>query len=103
MSEPMKITIYSKIEGEEPKSFSQMFVPWKLLKVAMKLVKHLDADNMTDADIDELAGLVCETFGNRFSVEDLNTGADMGEMMGVLNAIISKAAGAMANPTQPGK
>ena len=99
----MKITIYSKIEGEEPKSYSQMFVPWKLLKVALKLVKHMDADNMTDADVDELAGLVCETFGNRFSVEDLNNGADMEEMMGVLNTIITKASGAMANPMRPGK
>ena len=99
----MEITLYGD-DNEVKATYSRMFVPWKLLKKAIGLAKHLDKDNLTEDNIDELAGLVVEVFGNKFSVAELNDGADVGEMMTVLTTIISKAQmGAPANPTQPGK
>ena len=99
----MEITLYGD-DNEVKATYSRMFVPWKLLKKAIVLAKHLDKDNLTEDNIDELAGLVVEVFGNKFSVAELNDGADVGEMMTVFTAIISKAQmGAPANPTQPGK
>ena len=100
---PMTITLYDPETNEVKATHTRIFVPWKLLKQAVQLAKNLDPDNMTDADVDVLAGLVVETFGNKFSVDDLNNGADVSEMVAVLNTIIAKASGGIVNPTPPGK
>ena len=102
LATPMVITLYDPETDEIKATYSRMFVPWKLLKLAVRLAKTLDAQNMTEEDVDSLAGLVVEVFGNRFSIQDLSDGADVGEMMTVLNTIIAKARGAMPNPTPPG-
>jgi len=77
-------------------------VPWKLLKVAVRLSKELtlDPNNISEEDADALASLVVEVFGNQFSIDDLNEKADIADMISVLNTIVSKATG--SNPTLPG-
>jgi len=53
--------------------------------------------------VDALAALVVEAFGGQFTVDQLNDGADIGEMLTVLNLIVSKARTGMGgNPTPPG-
>ena len=99
---PMQITLYGE-DNEVVKTYTRSFVPWRLLKMAVRLAKELNVDELTDESVNALAGLVVETFGNQFSIEELNDGADVGEMVTVLNAIIGKATGGKANPTLPGK
>ncbi len=101
-STPMQITLYNE-DNEVVGTFTRLFVPWKLLKAAVRLAKKLDLSNMSEEDVDDLAGLVVEVFGNKFSIEDLSNGADISEMVAVLNTIIAKAQGGMPNPTAPGK
>jgi len=98
---PMVITLYDPETNEVKATYSRMLVPWKVLKMAVRLAKTMNAENMTEDDVDALAGMIVEVFGNQFSVQDLNEGADIGEMMTVLNTIIAKARGGMPNPTQP--
>lgn len=103
MATPLRITLYDPETNEERETHTRMFVPWKLLKVAVRLSKNLNVNNITEDDADALAGLVVEAFGNKFSIEDLNEGADVSEMITVMNQIIGKARGSIAgNPTQPG-
>ena len=100
---PLSITLYNPETNEVTATYSRLFVPWKILKAAVRMAGSLDASHMTDTDMDALAALVVEAFGNKFSIQDLNDGADVGEMVTVLNTIIAKARGAMpANPTPPG-
>ena len=98
---PMVIRLYDpKGEFQE---FTQMIVPWGLLKMAVKISTNLDPEHITESDIDAMAGLVCAVFGNRFSIEDLNNGAEISEMMTVINTIVAKAnTGIKGNPTLPG-
>jgi hypothetical protein len=99
---PIQITLYGE-DSEAKANFSRSFVPWRLLKAAIRLAKSLDKNDLSEEDVDALADLVVETFGRKFSVEELNDGADIGEMMTVLEAIISRAQGfAPENPTPPG-
>jgi hypothetical protein len=98
----MQITLYDPETNEVKSTHTRLFVPWKLLKVAVKISKSLDPENMTDENVDELAALVVEVFGNKFSIADLNEGADVSEMVTVLNTIIAKASGGIGNPTPPG-
>ena len=100
---PMRITLYDPETNEERETYTRMFVPWKLLKAAVRLSKNLNINDITEEDADALAGLVVEAFGNKFSIEDLNEGSDISEMLTVMNQIIGKARGSMAgNPTLPG-
>lgn len=87
------ITLYDAETNEVKQEYTRMFVPWKLLKAAVRLSKSLDMNNLSEEMVDSLAGLVVEVFGNKFSVDDLNQGADIGEMITVLNQVIAKAKG----------
>lgn len=89
----MTITLYDPVTSEVKNTFTRLFVPWKLLKKAVQLSKSLNAENLTEADVDTIAALVVEAFGNQFTVDELNEGADLSEMMTVLQTIVSKASG----------
>lgn len=102
---PIQITLYTA-DNEVKATFSQGFVPWRMLKKAVSLSKTLNGGELTDELVDAMAGLVVETFGDRFTVKDLDDGAEITEMIAVINQIVAKAFGAMpvnpANPTKPG-
>lgn len=97
----LQITLYG--ENDEIKdTYTRSFVPWKLLKQAVRVSKSVDQNDLKEDDLDLLASLVVEVFGNKFSVEELNEGADVEAMVAVLNTILTKARLAMpANPTLP--
>lgn len=98
---PMVITLYDSETNDVKNTFSRSFVPWKILKKAVKLSKDVDFDDMKPEDVDQIAGLVVEVFGDKFTVDDLNEGADAGEMISVLQNIIARAKGISLNPTPP--
>jgi hypothetical protein len=100
------ITLYDPETNEVIKEYTRTFVPWKLLKRAVKLSKSIEAfsaDTLSEEVIDELAALVVDTFGSQFSVDQLSDGADIGEMMTVLTGIMASAQGTVPNPPPPGK
>jgi len=97
----LQITLYGE-DDEVKASYSRSFVPWAVLKMAVRISKTLDINNPSEEDIDALAGLVVEAFGGQFSVDELSKGADISEMLAVMTTIIAKAQLNMpANPTQP--
>lgn len=100
MNTPIKITLY---EGdEEKKTYTCLIVPWGVLKKAIALTKNLNAENIGMEDIDAVAELVVMAFGKQFTVDDLDAGADVSEMLAVLQSIVARASGiATANPTPP--
>jgi hypothetical protein len=81
------------------------FVPWRLLKKAIRLSKtlsNLSEENLTEEDVDAIASLVVDAFGDHFTVDQLSEGADLAEMMAVMQAIVSRAQGITVNPPPPG-
>ena len=100
----MKIELsFYNAENEKEKTFIRSFVPWKLLKKAIKL-QHLDKENLTEEDVNAVSELVVAVFGDQFSVEDLEDKTDIGEMLSVVTAIVAAANGiANPNPPPPGK
>lgn len=101
MATPMVLHIYDE-DSEVKRTVTRSFVPWKLLKESVKLSKNLDIENMTDENVDELTGLVVAVFGDQVTVEELNEGSDIDEMVTVLNQILARARGKSTNPTPPG-
>ena len=101
MGSPLVIHIYDA-EGEVEKTATQAFVPWKMLKSAVRLAETLNKDKPTEEDIEAINGLVVATFQGKVSSEELDNGADLTEMMAVLRQIIATAKGINENPTPPG-
>ena len=104
---PIQLTLYDPETNEPRETFSRGFVPWGILKAAMKL-QHLDQESLTDADIDAINSLVVEFYGNQFTVQELESQATLSEVFSVLTAIMSRLEGDLpglggANPTLPGK
>ena len=95
---PITLTLYDA-NDEKIGDYSRTIIPWGILKRAVRLSKTMNQDDPTEEDMDAIAGLVVEVFGNQFSVEDLSNGADVSEMITVLTAIMSKANAVMPKKT----
>ena len=104
---PIELTLYDPATNEPIKTYVRSFVPWAILKRAIRMSKMLSgagdgANDLAEEDVDELASLVVAVFGDQFSLEDVGKGTDVGEMMTVITAIISRASqfvgGEKANP-----
>lgn len=102
MPELMRITLYDPETNEVKGEFSRSIVPWGIMKRAIRLAGKLDKGQMTDDVVDELTGLVVDVFGRQFTAADLENGAEVSEMLTVLNTVIAKAGALAPNPTPPG-
>ena len=114
MASPIQLTIYSA-DHEPVKELSVSLVPWGILKRAIKLAKSLKTDASKPSDMldgldeegfDNLTGLVADLYHGKVTVDELQWGTDAGEMMAVLQSIVTRAFGEIgtgADPTQPGK
>ncbi len=91
MPRPIELTLYDPETNEIKKTYTRSFVPWALLKRAIRMMKSIDTEEMKEEDMDELASLVVACFGDQFSVDEVNKGADAGEMVTVLQEIVSRA------------
>lgn len=87
---PIKLTLYGP-DDEVIAEHSRTVVPWKILKRAVRLSKDLDESDLKEEDLDSLAQLVVDFYGDTFKMSDLENGADVSEMLSVLYAIIAKA------------
>lgn len=95
------INIYDK--DENPTEYSRVFVPVKVLRRAIPLAKRLEGmttNDFTDQDVDDLEAFVVDAFGDKFTKDQMDEGADIMEMMACLNQIMAMANGS-ANPTLP--
>lgn len=97
---PMVVHLYGD-DNEVVKTFTRSFVPWKMLKKAVKLSKQVNFEDLKAEDVDQIAGLVVEVFSDQFTLEDLDNGADVGEMLAVIENIVARANGVSLNPTPP--
>lgn len=105
---PIQLTLYDPNNGDEvmmlngkPAEFSRLIVPWGMLKRVMKFVKSIDVNHpetLTDDDMDAMAALIVELFGNQFSIADVDKGADVSDMISVLRMVTAKAQGIIPNP-----
>ena len=96
---PISITLYD--ENDEVKGeYQRLIIPWNMLKRALKF-RDLDTENLEET-FDELAGFVCELFGNRFTAEELGEGCDISEIFAAIQAVVARAGGYFSPNSQAG-
>jgi hypothetical protein len=110
LSRPIKLTIYDPETAEPVKDVMTAIVPWGLMKRAVQLMKALPAgyESMSEAEliqhldegfVDALTCFAVDLFGGRATVEEINRGVELSEMLPLLTAAGFRS---FANPTKPG-
>ncbi len=105
MPSPIVLHVYDPETQEVAKTHSINFIPWKILKQAIRLSKSLSGkktEEYEESDLDEISNLVISVCGNGLTIQQLDDGCDVTEMMSVIQAIVSRARGLM-DPTLPPK
>jgi hypothetical protein len=97
---PIILTLYD--ENDEIKAtYQKLVIPWGMLKRSLKF-KDLNENAMDDKAFDTIGGYVCELFCNKFTLSDLEAGADITEVFSVIQAVVARAGGYFPNQ-QAGK
>lgn len=100
---PIVLHLYDPETNELKETLIRSFLPWKMLKKAVRLQKELDGvedGQYAEEQMDAVAQYIIELFGHDLTVEILDEQADTAEMQAVLQAIIARARGIM-DPTLP--
>ena len=104
---PIKFTFYDPATNEVVKEYCQWFIPWNLLKPAVRLTRSLEGKALTDLseeEIDSIASLVVEVFCHQFSLDDIRKNyASLEEMWVVVQDIGTRSGGLMPNPPPKGE
>lgn len=96
---PIVLAFYDE-NDEKVKEFSQRYIPWKILKEAVKMQK-LDPNNLTEEDIDRVSNLVVTAFGNRFTKEELESFTSAEDVITVIQSIVTCVGGGLKNVMGP--
>lgn len=96
----IEIKIYGA-NDEVLQTFSRRRIPWGVLKRAIRMASDLDEANITGENLDDIAGLISEAFGGAVTVEQLNQGGDIAEMIAAIQTIINKASATVPNQFPP--
>jgi hypothetical protein len=103
MNQPLILNLYDE-SNEKVKTCTRTFVPWKMLKKAVRLYKSIGGkkiEEFEEADMDALTTYIMEVFsGQNLTIEILDEQSDIGEMMNVVKTVMTHARGVM-DPTLP--
>lgn len=97
---PIQFTLYGD-DDEILETYSRARVPLKFVERAMELGEALKGDTLTQNQLTALYQIVVDFYGSKFSIEELRKGADLGELISVIQSIATRAVEMMPNPTPP--
>ena len=103
---PLGTPIEFRLYGEDDEvigTYSRARVPVVFAERAIQFSKTLSDSEPGQEQLNALYQLIVDFYGEKFSIEDLRKGADLGELISVINAITTRAVELMPNPTPPGK
>jgi hypothetical protein len=97
---PVELELYGT--GDEViKRLHRLIVPWGILKKAAALNKRIgkaSEDEIAEEDVDEIANLIIQIFGEeKVSLDELDKYADVGDMISVIKSIAARAQGLIPN------
>jgi hypothetical protein len=95
---PIQFTLYGD-DDEAIKTYSRARVPVMFAERAIELSTSITGDNLGQDQLMALYQIVVDFYGGQFTVEDLRKGADLGELISVLEAISTRAVELM--PSRP--
>jgi len=102
LAAPIELNLYDPETQEVSETFTQSFVPWKMLKKGIALNKQLgskEPSEFTEADADAITAYIQAVFTRPgLTQQKLEEQSDLSEMMTVVRTIVNRARGIM-DPT----
>ncbi len=100
---PIVLTLYD--DQDAPlETYSRARIPLVFAERAIEFSSSLGEGDLTQEQLTALYQLIVDFYGGQFTIEQLRAGADLGEMIAVIEGIAARVAELMpANPTRPGK
>lgn len=92
---PVELTLYD-VNDEPIKTYSKSVIRWGLMKQAIAIAKQVDGEDFSSADFDAMSAFVCRVFDDQFTPDELESGADIAEIINVLSSVVRRA-NAMGN------
>lgn len=102
ISAPLKLILYDKDTDEIKDELSCTIIRSRFLKKALALQELQGKEKLTDDELDSIAGLVCQIFHNKITVDEFWDLTELEEAWTVINSIVSRAANLMGNPPPQG-
>jgi len=93
---PIVFTLYGdndEVKGE----YSRARVPVVFAERAIELSKELAGEGTGQEQLQALYQIVVDFYGDKFTIEELRNGADLGELIAVIQAIANRAVELMPN------
>jgi len=104
MPDPIQITFYNPDDSVKAE-YSKLRIPLGLVDIALDMSENQEpkSDRETWTAI---KSFIVEVFGEQFTLDELNKGADLGDIISVFNMIVAKIGNVLKsfnpNPTRPG-
>ncbi len=96
----ISITLYGD-DNEEKATYSQYFIPWRMMKEAVKLTKKAekfgDVSKIDEETLDDISNFVVALFRGKFTKVELENGAEITEVITVMTQVVAKISS--QNPT----
>jgi len=100
---PIVLTLYDD-QDAQLETYSRARIPLVFAERAIEFSSSLGEGDLTQEQLTALYQLIVDFYGGQFTIEQLRAGADLGEMIAVIEGIAARVAELMpANPTRPGK
>ncbi len=88
MPDPIKITFYNPDDSVKAE-YSKLRIPLGLVDIALELAER--KEERTDRETwDDIKAFIVEVFGGQFTLDDLNAGADLVDIMSVFAMVVAK-------------
>lgn len=85
--EHKSITLIIEIDGKEKRFVTPKKIPGGLWRVASMVAEEIESGEVLIADLDSHLQFVCDVFGNRFSIDELENGIDARDILKTVYAI----------------
>lgn len=87
---PIQFTLYGD-NDEVLETYSRARVPLQIVERAIELADKLKGDTLGVEQLLALYQVVIDFYGGKFTIEDLRSGADLSELITVIESIVTRA------------
>jgi hypothetical protein len=93
MKQMKSLSIVLKIDGKDKRFVTPSFISGKLFRQASEIAEEIESANSEKFDLDKYLQFVCDAFGNKFDVNQLEEGLDARMMIKTIFAVVNYVIG----------
>lgn len=87
------LSITLKIDGKDKRFVTPAFIPGKLFRLASEIAEEIESGDSKKFDFDKYFQFVCDAFGNKFDVNQLEEGLDARMVIKTIFAVVNYVIG----------